>query len=159
MSEPTRFLDSGITLNQFSDNILVVCTVCRNCAVVRQICQGVPSGSDPPVCLICAGCGQKQEWINKLSFSSEDSIPRDPFFHATLWLQTPCCGRTLWAFNGYHLKYLQQFVSATLRQRRCDPESGWKNSSLISRLPGWIKSAKNRASVLKGIAKLETMLP
>jgi hypothetical protein len=42
----------------------------------------------------------------------------DNCFGLPLWLQTPCIGRTLWAFNARHLAYLKQFLQAELRERR-----------------------------------------
>ncbi len=38
----------------------------------------------------------------------------------------------------------KKFVRAALRERRRDPDHGWTNASLASRLPAWIKEAKNR---------------
>lgn len=80
------------------------------------------------------------------------SEPRDPVSGLDLWLQTPCCGHLLWAWNIEHVLWMQKYVQARLRTRRWI--GGWSNNSLQSRLPRWITSAKNREAVLKGLDKL-----
>jgi hypothetical protein len=55
--------------------------------------------------------------------------------------------------EGVNLQYLEDFVSAKHRQR--DPDVGtWMNNSLVSRLPKWLKAAKNRDQILKVIELL-----
>jgi hypothetical protein len=83
----------------------------------------------------------------------------DAYFGQPVWLQTPCAGHTLWAFNARHLDYLEQFVAARLREpplRASDGEA--RNAALASRLPVWLKSAKNRDEVLRCIRRLRRML-
>jgi hypothetical protein len=58
----------------------------------------------------------------------------------------------LWALNEDHLSYLEEYVEATLRE-------AYPNSTMASRLPDWMKSAKNREDVLKCIRKLRGTLP
>lgn len=76
-----------------------------------------------------------------------------------VWLQRPCCGRTLWAFNEEHVSYLGQVVAPKLRERRPDESFGWSNSTLDSRLPRWMLKGSNRDEVLKGLQALRAMLP
>lgn len=59
----------------------------------------------------------------------------------------------LWAYNSDHLAFLRGYVEADLRER--EPNA---NASLASRLPKWLKSAKNRESVLRAVKRLETKL-
>ncbi|MFI8685911.1 hypothetical protein [Rossellomorea sp. NPDC077527] len=66
-----------------------------------------------------------------------------------MWLTTNCCGDTLWAYNKEHLIFLESYVGALVRERVPNI-----NQSVASRLPGWIKSVKNRDAVLKCIEKL-----
>lgn len=80
------------------------------------------------------------------------SVPQDPVSGLELWLQTPCCGQVLWAWNIEHVLWMQKYVEAKLRTRRWI--GGWRNNSLQSRLPRWITIAKNREAVLKGLEKL-----
>jgi hypothetical protein len=75
--------------------------------------------------------------------------PYDWYFQLPLWLQTPCCGQILWAYNADHLAFLFSYVTADLREG--NPH---RNQSLASRLPGWMKSGKNRAQVTHGLQRL-----
>jgi hypothetical protein len=72
-----------------------------------------------------------------------------------------CVGHDLWARNGEHLAFLEQFVSARLRERPAvDTTKAYfsRNRHLSSRLPGWMKESKNRQAVLKGLAQLRSKL-
>jgi hypothetical protein len=71
-------------------------------------------------------------------------------------LQTPCCGELLWAANDRHLEWLEDFVSAGIRPAR-RPNGGYYNPGLRTRMPNWMKSAKNRDELLKGLARLREL--
>jgi hypothetical protein len=77
----------------------------------------------------------------------------DWYFGLPLWLQISCCRETLWAYNYKHLEFIENYVSANLRERTPN-----LNKSVASRLPKWIKSAKNRDEILKAIKKLKSKL-
>ena len=77
-----------------------------------------------------------------------------PHFGLGLWLQTPCAGRAFWAYNAEHLDFLRHYVEAAVRERT--PNA---NATLASRLPKWVKSSKNRDTILRAIDKLERKLP
>lgn len=79
--------------------------------------------------------------------------PQDPFFGLPLWLRASVSGEELWAYNEAHLGVLEDFVTATLRERE-QP----RNGSLASRLPRWIKARKNRARVIAGLARMRERL-
>ncbi|TNM28533.1 hypothetical protein FH715_17795 [Streptomyces sedi] len=74
----------------------------------------------------------------------------DPFFGRPLWLRTPCVGHVLWAYNAAHVEALAAYVGATMRER--GPFS--PTSSMIARLPEWMKRGRHRAPVLAGLATL-----
>jgi len=74
----------------------------------------------------------------------------DPFFGLDLWWRAPFRDEVLWAYNAEHLAFLKAYVAATVRDR--EPK---QNSSLVSRLPKWIKSAKHRDDLLATITKLQ----
>lgn len=76
----------------------------------------------------------------------------DLCFGLPLWLQTPCRGQTLWAFNPRHLKFLREALGATLRER-----GSANTASAASRLPGWLKRL-DRTTVQQAIARLERRL-
>ena len=148
----------------FGDNFLVKCPKCHQCAHVKT---NDRRGS-PRVRLTCAQCGHAKEWDRKrpgitycrnADYFEESEVwvgaAVDWYFHLPLWLQIPCCGETLWAYNSEHLSWLKSFVSAKLRARKPHQNLGWSNQSLASRLPKWIKQKKHRMAVLQAMEKLE----
>jgi hypothetical protein len=82
----------------------------------------------------------------------------DAYFHEPLWLRTPCSGHELWAYNEQHLAFIKEYVSAELRGSYRDTQYGYSNQSLASRLPTWMKSAKNRDAVVAAVARLQERL-
>ena len=79
--------------------------------------------------------------------------PVDPFFGLPLYVQAPCCGNVLWAWNLQHLDLLAAVVGARLRER-ARGLSFRSNDTLLAKLPRWVKAAKNREPVLECVAKL-----
>lgn len=59
----------------------------------------------------------------------------------------------IFVYNSHHLAVLKAFVQADLRERTAKTS----NRSYFSRLPTWIKSARNRKEILKAILRLEAM--
>jgi hypothetical protein len=64
----------------------------------------------------------------------------------------------LWAYNERHLSFLDEYVRAENRRRTPTVAGGPRNALLESRLPRWMKLARNREAVLTAIAKLRTSL-
>ena len=139
----------------FVDEVLVRCPRCDGCAVVLA----QPGTEDAGVLdlrrrLRCAACGYvKDETVG----SAVVGGPVDPFFRRPLWLQAGCCGQVLWAYNVRHLDLLESYVAARLRERG-DVVAG-APASLVERLPTWLKTAKNRAEVLRTIGRLRSATP
>ena len=132
------------------ENLVLV--VCPNCGGKASI---IPNG-DPHVRCSCLNCGYTAGQSSaRSSFHWHEENPTDGYFGLDLWLRTSCTGHTLWAFNTCHLDFLESYVSARLRAREKDEDWGWRNASLASRLPKWIKSSKNREALLKAIAELK----
>ncbi len=102
--------------------------------------------------LTCRGCGATCTAPLRWSPLAFDR-PVDFYFGLPLWLQAPCRGETLWAYNERHLQFLRGYVGAGLRERV--PHA---NRSLAARLPKWIKTAHAREDVLRCIEKLEETL-
>ena len=86
-----------------------------------------------------------EQWI------SYPSLPE--FVGLELWLQTPCEGHVLWAYDEVHLDLLERYAVAGVR------EQAPGDSSLAGRLPRWIKAAKNRDAVLHALGRLRQMVP
>lgn len=104
------------------------------------------------IALRCPDCGAESNAT--LGWTPHPPMePHDPFFGIPLWLQVPCCGEILWAYNSAHLDFLEGYVGAALRERV--PR---KNSSHVSRMPLWIKRAGNREAILAGLGKLRELL-
>ena len=146
-------------LSHFHGDILVRCPRCSACAhlVALQRADTTHLGHR----LVCALCGHSAEW----NFDADGLIPlpasgpRLAGFNLDLWLVTPCCGETLWAYNREHVEFLQSYIAARLRSQFKHPEHGWSNQSMQSRLPAWMLSRANRDTVLHGLQKLLLQLP
>ncbi|WP_225860809.1 MULTISPECIES: hypothetical protein [Streptomyces] len=83
--------------------------------------------------------------------------PVDPYFQRPLWLRASCCGNTLWAYNLRHLDLLEAYVQAKLRER--GELAPGAPTSLVERLPTWLKTAKNRTEILRTIKRLRSTVP
>lgn len=130
------------------DPTLVICPKCRLKATVNL--------HNNEVRLSCSNCSYNLAKVaEERTFYWGAETPTDSYFGVNLWLQTDCAGHSLWAFNKRHLDYLEDFVSAKHRQRNPNNET-WMNSSLASRLPRWLKLAKNRVQILKAIEVLKS---
>ncbi len=166
-TEPMRFLDMGKTIYDFGDRFLVRCPRCAHCAIAAPS-QPSDSAHDQlfaPHRLVCAACGLAREWDGKRKarwphegkgrpVSILIGEPVDWYFRLPLWLQAPCCGATLWAYNAEHLAFLRGFVTAQLRERLASAST----RSAASRLPHWMITAKNRDEVTRGLERLERLL-
>ncbi|GCE21543.1 hypothetical protein [Dictyobacter kobayashii] len=161
-----RFLiDPNIHLTDFASLFLVQCPRCQGCARVIPELDTTREFVNPyfpeRVKFLCPRCGAVKEkgkclrmWVGG---------PCDWYFRLPLYLQMPCCGHILWAHNLEHLQYLEQYVQAELRERSTIKNQRYTYTStyertLATRLPKWMKSAKNRAEVIKCIHKLQHLL-
>jgi len=145
-----------ISMPTVEDPTLVVCPKCSKMAKV------FPSNEKPKIGysmrVACTNCGYvKEKTDNVRRYYWHDEDPTDGYFKYPLWLKNSCCGHPLWVFNRHHLEFLEKFVSAELREREQKDKYGWSNGSLMSRLPKWIKSKKNRKKILECLAKLRVM--
>ena len=100
----------------------------------------------------CETCSREKEYKLKVSRYRGDK-PTDPFFGLELWLQTNIKSNVLWLYNLDHLKSLREYVEAKLRD-----DDGRHKYSMISNLPQWVTSAKNRALIVRKLNRLETSL-
>jgi hypothetical protein len=151
-----RFNDDGYGLSQFADVILVECPKCSQCAQII--------GTK----LTCSHCALSKEVSRDWNFSaraneSNNKVPADgvdPFLNLPLWLKAPYKNEILWFYNKKHLEIVESYVEAKLRERSVadNGDSREGNSRLFSRLPQWIKSAKNRDDILHLIKKLKQKL-
>ena len=146
-----RFEDERQSVEDFVREVLVVCPGCGACARAERT--GVLAAR-----LSCGGCGKLLERTQgPVRIYETEAL--DPYFDLPLWLQVGCCGNTLWAYNREHLRFLEAFVGARLRERVHDPTLGWSNAGLTSRLPKWLKAAKHREEILAALKVLAAKLP
>ena len=151
MTDANCFRDTHESLYDFIEEYLVVCPQCSGCARVVPLDRDRQNHLDPRR-VTCQSCSYSKEWQGS---SMGIGSAHDGYFNLPLWLQIEVGDRLLWFHNLRHLQYIEAFVSATLRERRAENGTGWRNSSLINRLPDWIKSAKNRQHVLKAIDRIK----
>jgi hypothetical protein len=185
----SRFSDTDEAMRYLKTSpALVRCHRCGGLATVmdgRACCgrcgyNGVPapSGLERPhwrISTWCRGCGRWLTWQGRRNASGTKLmrcrcgwsrrfdmaiLPRgsldrgqEPRTGLPLWLRTEFRGRLLWAVNEPHLDFMERFVAAGVR------EQSPGNSTLASRLPAWIKSAKHRPALLKALARMRSTLP
>jgi hypothetical protein len=166
MTSSRRFQDDGRRLYDFAYLFLVQCPRCGKRAEVRPIPPKDPAAKAPtgyaevftPRRLACLHCGYTRETDNRVERNGRrvreirPQEGKDWYFHRPLWLQAGCCGELLWAFNRDHLEYMEGFVGAGLREEAFPM---YTNSTMMSRLPRWMKLARNREEVLGCIRKLK----
>jgi len=129
---------------EFLTTVLVECPVCRRQATIHgdtTLGRGLRR-------LTCLSCGHSRmprlPWSGNLCFAT-GGLP--------LWLETDTRHGRLYAVNYEHLDYIEQYVRAALRKVDYSGVT-FRNQSLTSRLPAWVKAAKNRTEVLKAIEKM-----
>ncbi|MGW0602399.1 hypothetical protein [Streptomyces sp. NPDC002640] len=153
-SGPTRFFDHRRTKYDFLDLILVRCPQCEG--VARVVPAPLDDGGAGAsiwtrrrvVCRVCAFSRESDG--NVLSLHRGPGQVHDPYLGLPLWLQSETRHGRLWAYNLEHLRLIDKFVHATLREH-----ASWhlavRRMTVIGRLPTWVKLAKNRAEVLRTI--------
>ncbi|MEH7612332.1 hypothetical protein [Gottfriedia acidiceleris] len=161
-----RFINQHRMLETFGCEFLVLCPNCNGKSKVYSLGDSSPYITGEVKRFLCPNCGLTREFIPKRNGYNQNVISYgtswkkdtiniggafDWYFGYPLYLQIPCCGNTLWAYNREHLDYLKKYVEAEMRGNAA------YYLSVESRLPYWMKSAKNRESIIKAILKLEKM--
>ena len=135
-----RFQDDGRRMRDFADHAIVVCPKCNSPIDLT------------PVKISCTHCGFNESFDRGGKHIDELNIfPMAYDYYC--YLSIRCCGKVLFANNLDHLDFLEGYVRADLRVR--EPNI---NKSLVSRMPQWMKSAKNREEILRCIGKLRNRL-
>jgi uncharacterized protein (DUF983 family) len=151
------------SVEDFGGEFLVVCPRCAARARVRD----TGAGAARRIRATCGACGYARGWSGDASATmvAADAgrfgegvvgmgAPVDWYFHLPLWLQAPCRGHVLWAYNERHLRFLRGYVAAGLRERTRDEAAGWANASLAPRLPAWMLDGAHRDEVMRAIDAL-----
>lgn len=139
-----RFNDENKTLFDFSDEVWVACPACTKRAIARADYQLNKAR------LFCVHCGYNKELSTVIAKNITVNQPAHLFFAAELWLQAPFKNELFMAYNGKHLEYLEQYISAKLREHK-----ERDHFTLLEKLPKFYSKAQNREGLLKIIAKLK----
>lgn len=131
--------------------VSVKCRECRHLITRR-------AEADPrftTLMVTCEHCGDKCAYEATISkHPIHNGLMCDPVFGLPLWLQKSFGDDLFWAYHTEHLQLIEQYVRAKLRERNIH-HKGTRNSLMFSRLPEFIKSAKNREGILKLIHELQ----
>jgi hypothetical protein len=108
----------------------------------------------------CPSCTQETTFPIHWTLRRFTGGPIDPAFGLPLWLQGPCAGNTLWVYNKEHLQELTAYIAATLRERLAasQPRRPIRKWSMFTRLPKWMKAARNREAIQRSLHRLEQRL-
>ena len=122
---------------------------CDNCG--KSIDVTVPNNKEKvkELTVPCNHCGQVRIYkprneAYKLLYKNPGVC--DPIFNLPLWFQIDIRGEIFWAYNREHLAEIRNYVSAKLRERQTTT-----HTTMVERLPNFIKAAKNRITILKAI--------
>ena len=127
---------------------------CDNCG--KEFESVIPDQKEKvkEITIPCPYCGitrtyQPKNEKYKAGYQSKDGAT-DPIFNLPLWLQTEVRGNLFWAYNREHLDEIKQYVASKLRERQTTT-----HTTMVERLPNFIKDAKNRKAIVKAIEKLQ----
>jgi hypothetical protein len=150
-----RFKDDQKHWYQFANYFIVECPRCHGEAIIApKINWTSEEFLSAKRRLVCKKCSYFDETLPESGVTMH--IDKDWFFELPLYLQAPCCGNKLVAYNLEHLEYINDFVQGNLREREKDEKWGWSNQSIASRLPKWLKSSKNRIKIINVINRLKS---
>ncbi|TGL75985.1 hypothetical protein [Leptospira yasudae] len=126
------------------------CPVCGNRHFYRKSNVKLKSTKEVIKSVSCSKC-QKTSKV-KLDLIREVSTYKvtDPYFGLSLWLQKTVNNHTLWFYNYEHLQDIKEYIQAGLREKIPD-----NKRTMFTKLPKWIKSAKQREKIIESIVQLE----
>lgn len=142
-----RFQDQNKTVQDFYQEVWVVCTNCAKKAIAK-----VDYGKNQAR-LNCENCGYNKQISTETSvfgIKGNWEMAAHGYFKTDLWLKHPFKNDVFYAYNGNHLNYLEQYIAADLREHK-----GRTGFTLLEKLPKFYHEAKNRGALLKIIQKLK----
>lgn len=164
-NDPSRARDPGHhLLAAFVDEILVICPGCERRVAVR------PAGEDAslfaPRRIACGQCGTVKSWPPEGKKAGPKTVRldqhggADPYLGLPLWLQTPCRGHVLWAWNERHLTELERWIGADLRERTRTPGPAAtdRHETMLESLPDWMTTAGARDDVIRSLSRLRGLV-
>ena len=143
-----RFQDQNHRLTHFEKEVWVVCPKCAKQAVAQL------KEEDKEARLNCKHCGySKQKTILVQYQEGKYAVLKQAahaYFDVELWFKAPFKNDVFWAYNPAHLEYLEDYISAKLREHK-----DRSHFTLLEKLPKFYHEAKNREDLLKVIEKLK----
>lgn len=146
MDKESRFQDQNKVVSDFYNEVWVVCPNCSKKAIAKA------DYKEKLAILLCEYCGYNKPSTTEIYFLGMKNHAKTAahiYFKATLWLQHPFKSDVFWAYNGQHLNYLEEYISAKLREHK-DRE----HFTLLEKLPKFYHEAKNRKALLAIIKRL-----
>lgn len=130
----------------------IVKRACDNCGLSIEI--NIPNNKEKvkDLTVHCPHCGTVRTYEPRndaYTLTYENTGIGDPVFNLPLWFQTEIKGKVFWAYNREHLNEIRKYVSAKLRERQT-----MTHTTMVERLPNFIKTRKNREIIIKNIDKL-----
>ena len=124
---------------------LSIKTFCNNCGEKIKFSQIVNERKDY-INIRCNACNASHKFEPKISEYNSFYVIIEKY---GLWYTENFRGNHFWAYNDDHLKYIENYIKAGLRQRH-----NRLGVTLVERLPKFVKSAKNRNDLIKLIEKM-----
>jgi predicted RNA-binding Zn-ribbon protein involved in translation (DUF1610 family) len=144
-----RFQDQHHRLSDFEKEVWVVCPNCAK-QTIAQLQEEIKEAR-----LNCKHCGYIKQKSTLVHYQegkfAELKQAAHAYFEVELWLKAPFKKDMFWAYNPAHLAYLEQCISAKLREHK-----DRTHFTLLEKLPKFYHDAKNREVLLKIIKKLKT---
>lgn len=135
--------------DDFLGRLVVDCPACGGYAAIlpRDPSDVQASAARRMVCRDCGATRDKPQTPN--------GAPIDPFMGLAPRFRAVTRHGDLVAWNEAHLDYLETYLSGRIRveQRSADPAAP-RNQTVVSRLPAWAKSAKNRDDILRAVERV-----
>jgi len=144
MPKSTRFQDENLIYSDFYKEVWAVCPNCLEKAIATV------NFEEKKARIFCSHCGLYKEKTTALLSQGTLQMSAHHYFQADLWLQAPFKNEVFWAYNENHLKYLERYIGAALREHK-----DRTHFTLLEKLPKFYHEAKNRVGLLKIIAKLK----
>jgi hypothetical protein len=160
-----RYRDRGEhLLGAFADEILVGCPACGCRAAVLPASR--PAGLFTDRRMACGGCGAFRSWPPTGTKAGPKTVrldqhgATDPYLGLPLWLQAPCRGHVLWAWNERHLDALEGWIGADLRERAASTPAPPidVHETMLESLPTWMTERTARDDVLRVLRLLRVRL-
>lgn len=143
----SRFNDENLRLTDFQTEVHVHCPKCDKKAITTVDYEKKEARL---WCLTCSYNKTKKSKLNYFGLEENFRAPASTYFDAYIWYYAPFKSNYFIAYNEKHLDYLEQYISAKLREHK-----DRSHFTLVEKLPRFYHEAKNRDALLEIIKKLK----